>query len=171
MLLSVHSPGILTGQPLGDIVQIQMHASNTGGPFGIGAYFDDITVYFADDAFTDVGQGLAGTHGVPTLEAHGMLESGTLLTLALDDALEDTTATLVIGFSVLGAPFKGGVMVPQPTLLLSGLPTGPAGSLALASTWPAGIPSGFTLALQTWVVDPAGPAGFAASNGTVGTTL
>jgi hypothetical protein len=169
-LLSVESRGILTGQPLGDIVQIQMQASNTGGPFGVGAFFDDLTVTFADDAFVDVGQGLAGTHGVPELQAHGTLEAGSLLTFALDGALENTTATLVVGFTVLGAPFKGGVLVPQPSLLVSGLSTGAQGALALSATWPAGVPPAFTLALQAWLADPAGPAGFSASNGVVGTT-
>jgi hypothetical protein len=169
-LLSVHSPGILTGEPLGDIVSIQMQASNSGGPFGVGAYFDDITVTFADDAFTDVGQGLAGTHGVPVLEAHGMLEPASLLTLSLDGALEHGTATLVAGLSVLGAPFKGGVLVPQPTLLLAGLPTGPDGAFELSTIWPPGALPAFTLVCQAWIVDPAGPAGFAASNGVVGST-
>jgi hypothetical protein len=171
VLLSVDSPGVLTGEPLGDIVHIQLQASNSGGGAGgIGAYFDDITVTFADDAFVDVGQGLAGAHGVPALAAHSTLLPGSLLTIALDGALEHAPATLVAGFSVLGAPFKGGVMVPQPTLLVSLPSTGPDGALALSAAWPAGVPPGFTLAMQWWIVDPAGPIGLAASNGSVGTT-
>jgi hypothetical protein len=38
------------------------------------------------------------------------------------------------------------------------------------STWPAGLPSGFTFILQCWQKDPAGVAGFSASNGLGGTT-
>jgi hypothetical protein len=45
-----------------------------------------------------------------------------------------------------------------------GLPTGPAGQLALNGVWPVGLPPGFSLYMQDWVVDPGGPAGLAASN-------
>jgi hypothetical protein len=56
-------------------------------------------------------------------------------------------------------------MVPTPSLILSGLTTSGAGALALSATWPAGIPPGFGAVFQYWIHDPAGPAGFAASNG------
>ena len=122
-------------------------------------------------AFTDLGQGLAGTHGTPALTGEGTLLPHTPLALTLGGALENTTAWLVLGFAELGAPFKGGTLVPDPSppALIVALPTGPAGALALPGSWPAGIPSGFSLYAQAWVQDPAGPVGFAASNAVHGT--
>jgi hypothetical protein len=71
----------------------------------------------------------------------------------------------VVGFSGLFAPFKGGTLVPKPDLLLGPFPTSGAGQLVLPGTWPAGLPGLLTFWFQAWIQDPAGPVGFAASNG------
>jgi hypothetical protein len=76
----------------------------------------------------------------------------------------------VIGLSTLHAPFKGGVMVPELDVLITGLVTNGSGSLVLSATWPSGLPSTVTAYYQYWIADPAGPAGFAASNALSGTT-
>jgi hypothetical protein len=115
------------------------------------------------DPWADLGQALAGTNGDPLLVGGGSLADGTLVSLTLSNALANTTTTLVIGLSQLNAPFKGGVMVPNPDFLIFLLPTGPAGTLPLAATW-AALPSGFVVTFQHWISDPAGPVGFAASN-------
>jgi outer membrane protein assembly factor BamB len=115
--------------------------------------------------WSDVRSGLAGTHGVPCLLGEGTLEPGSPGSLALTDALENTTAALFVGVAELNAPFKGGTLVPAPTLLILGLGTGPAGAITLPFTWPGGLPSGFPIWFQFWVIDPAGPAGLSASNG------
>jgi hypothetical protein len=121
-------------------------------------------------AFTDLGQGLAGAGGVPLLVGDGTLVGGTTATLTLTGAAASTTSALFIGLSSLGAPFKGGVMVPHPDVLILGLPTGLAGSVVLSATWPMGLPSGFDTWYQHWITDATGPAGFAASNALLGTT-
>ena len=113
----------------------------------------------------DLGFGLAGTHGEPQLAGTGSLVGGAPLVLVLGSALENVPSYLVVGFGQLGAPFKGGVLVPAVDLLLAGLPTGPGGQLSLETTWPLGLPPVFALYFQFWLPDPAGPAGFAASNG------
>ncbi len=115
----------------------------------------------------DLGDSLAGTHGAPLMAGAGTLIDGDPLSLTLSNALENTTATLVVGFSQLNAPFKGGVLVPNPDLLVDGLPTGPGGGFTLNSAWPSGIPSGFSLIVQPWIVDGAGPAGLASGNGLI----
>jgi hypothetical protein len=114
-----------------------------------------------------VGSGLAGSNGTPHWSGLGTLQSQTPLALTLAHAKPGAPLTLVLGTSVLEAPFKGGTMVPQPQLLIAGLAANATGALALSTTWPAGIPSGFLLATQCWIVDPAGPAGLSASNGLV----
>jgi len=114
--------------------------------------------------FTDLGNGLAGTNGVPTLEGLGPLTAGSAVSLTLDDAVASATWWLIIGFSQFDAPFKGGVLVPAPNLLLGPLPT-LGGSLPLLDTWPPGLPPGLALYFQGWISDAAGPKGFAATNG------
>ena len=120
--------------------------------------------------WSDLRDALAGTNGIPLLDGSGSLAAETEVTLSLVNALEDSTAFLVAGATDISASFKGGVLVPAPDIVLAGLPTGPAGTLALASTWPAGVPSGTAIAFQHWVLDGAGPKGFAASNAVEGTT-
>jgi hypothetical protein len=117
-----------------------------------------------DLAWIDLGQGLAGTLGAPLLHATGTPAAGQPVTLALSFARPGSVAALFVGLSAGSAPFKGGTLVPSPDLLVAGLPVDGAGTSTLAATWPAGVPAGLALYLQEWVVDPLGPAGFAASN-------
>ena len=120
------------------------------------------------DAWTDLGRGVAGVAGVPLLTAHGALLGGHPFSLAISGAKPSGSATLVAGFSALNAAFKGGTLVPNPDVLVTGLPLDGAGALSLASAWPLGTPSGFSLWLQAWVADAAAVKGFAASNALVG---
>lgn len=116
----------------------------------------------------DLGGGVAGA-SLPKLEGIGNLIAGTLVRLRLTNAAANAPTTLVIGLSALNAPFKGGVMVPNPDAIVFGLLTNGAGALQLSANWPAGLPAGLTSYYQHWVTDPAGPFGFAASNGLSGT--
>ena len=121
----------------------------------------------ANDAWTDLGAALAGTHGAPTLVGTGPLVAGTPVSLTAAGLRAQSTAFLVIGLSQIDAPFFGGTFVPAPDLVLA-LPTGgsvgvPA-ALVLADDWPAGVPHGTDIAFQVWVEDPAAPFGYAGSN-------
>ncbi len=118
----------------------------------------------APNPWEDLGNGLGGLTGLPALDATGWLAASSPLTLALTNARPGAAATLVVGFSAINAPFKGGVLVPAPALVLSGLPINGAGSLILPALWPAGVPSGFPLLFQYWIQDAAGTLGWAASN-------
>jgi hypothetical protein len=136
---------------------------------------DDVVAAFRPtvvplDAFTDLGQALAGAHGLPHLLGTGSMTAPHPVSLSLGNALENSIATLVIGFSALNAPFKGGTLVPQVDVLISGLPTDGTGSTLVSAPWPAGFPSAFSTWYQFWIIDPAGPSGFAASNALQGTT-
>jgi hypothetical protein len=123
----------------------------------------------ASGPWLNVGQALAGAHGAPLLQGGGNLGAGSAVSLALSAALEHAPATLVVGLSAVNAPFKGGVLVPMPDLLLGGLTTDGTGALLLAGTWPAGVPSGLAFWTQAWIVDAAGPKGLSASNALKGT--
>jgi hypothetical protein len=87
------------------------------------------------------------------------------VTLALSSARPSAPSWLVIGFSAASLPFKSGVLVPSPDLVLGAFPTSAGGALVLPGTWPAGLPGLVTLWFQSWIQDPAAPEGFAASNG------
>ncbi|MHC5212836.1 MAG: hypothetical protein ACYTG2_19185 [Planctomycetota bacterium] len=141
----------------------------TGLPLGFfgGIHLDAIQV----DAqpWTDLGDALAGTYGDPLLAGSGPLLGNEPVTLTLTNALENATTGLVIGLSVVNAPFKGGVLVPDTDLILL-FATDGGGSLVLPATWPPGVPPASTFAFQAWIQDPAGPAGYAASNGLSGAT-
>jgi hypothetical protein len=130
----------------------------------------DGTLGGSPDPWTDLGGALGGTAGLPQLQGSSLLCGGDTVTLTLDDALPDSTTTLVIGLAALNAPFKGGTLVPDPLLYVFGLPTGPAGQLVLSAPWPVGLPGGLVSYYQHWIVDAAGPAGFSASNGLSGVT-
>ncbi len=122
--------------------------------------------------WVDLGSGLAGTYGTPLLVGTGDLQGGDPLEISLTNALEDTTAWLIVGFSELNASFKGGTMVPDfnaPGFFVP-LSTGALGEIVIPGIWPLGVPSDFSLYLQYWIEDPAGPVSFSASNAISGTT-
>ena len=124
---------------------------------------------FKTSRFTNLGHALAGTQGNPTLGGAGCLTGGSTVTLSLTRARPGASTTLLIGASALNAPFKGGILVPNPTLQIFGLVTNPAGALTLSGTHPMGLPSGANIFYQFWIPDPLGPVGFAASNGMAAT--
>ncbi len=142
---------------------------------GQESFHDTVAVTVAHAAspwglWSDLQQGLAGTHGVPSLVGSGGLLAGQPIRIEMAGALESTPTMLIAGLSAVSLPFKGGLLVPNPQLLVPGPTTSAAGSLLLTATWSPGVPPGVTLFLQAWNVDGAGPVGLSASNGIVGTT-
>ena len=114
--------------------------------------------------WTEVEVGLAGGAGEPRLVVQGAPQAGAPIVLGITHTLPSALVQLVIGFAQVNLPFKGGVLVPAPALLLP-LPTNAQGMFLIKTSWPAGVPAGTPLVLQGWMPDPAGPAGFAATNG------
>jgi hypothetical protein len=94
---------------------------------------------------------------------------GKTIKLRLQNVPAALPAALIAGLTNLSAPFKGGILVPSPSIIVTPLITTPAG-LTLSATWPAPFPSGVDIYFQFWIADPAGPAGFSASNAVRGTT-
>ena len=138
-----------------------------GGPFGVAGFIASLE----DLPWTNLFNGLAGTGGLtPKLLGEGDLTPGAATTLTLTDARANSNAWAVLGFTELNAPFKSGVLVPTPDLLLGPFTTSGTGELVLGAPWPAGLPSGFGTWWQHWIQDPAAPKGFAASNGVKSTT-
>jgi hypothetical protein len=120
-------------------------------------------------SWTDLGSGLPGTAGTPVLTGSGYLIDGSSASFALAQAKPLTVSPLVIGLSAINAPFKGGTLVPMPDFILP-LFSDFNGNASIATTWPAGVPAGFSTYFQWWVQDAAASAGYAASNGLAATT-
>jgi hypothetical protein len=111
----------------------------------------------------DLGHALPGVAGAPLQTASGAMIAGAPFIVSLAQAKAFASAYLVTGVVAITAPFKGGVLVPRPDLLLA-FGTNAVGGAVLGGQWPPGLPPGASLYLQWWIADPAGPAGFAASN-------
>jgi hypothetical protein len=111
----------------------------------------------------DLGYALAGTLGEPVLKASGSLASESALFLSLTNALPAQHCYLVIGAGTSYLPYKGGTLVPFPSLLVE-YSTGSAGAVSIAAHFPPGVPAGVFLVLQFWCNDPGAPAGRSGSN-------
>ena len=131
--------------------------------FGYTFAIDTVEGNVVQGDWANLGQALAGTNGLPRALGTGTLFGGDPVTVTLVQALPNTTAAVILGFSELSAPFEGGVLVPFPDRILF-FPTDGSGTLSGTTTWPEGVPSGTELYVQFWIVDPGGPVGLAASN-------
>ena len=124
----------------------------------------------ADGSVADLGAvpfhpwTLLGTE-VALLEGLGPLAAGEELTLVLKYARPSTPAWLLLGFSELGTPFKGGTLWPNPEIVAGPIVTTQFGTLLLTGEWPSGLPTGFSFWSQFWWQEPGNPAGWGSSNG------
>ena len=143
------------------ILQWVFHANGIQNA-GQGWLIDNVLVTNSG-GWTDLGLGLAGVAGVPLLSGSGTLEPGSDAAVHLGDAARSSQAMLVVGLERIDAAFKGGVLVPSPDVLIP-LATDAAGTLALNTIWPSGVPAGTELFLQCWIQDATNPLGWSASN-------
>jgi hypothetical protein len=120
------------------------------------------------EPWQNMGGGVGGTAGRPWLEGTGSLVGGESFVLEMSVALPGAPAWFVLGQQKNETPFKGASLSPDPDLVIGPLLVQPAGTLALHSTWPAGLPSGFQLWAQCWILDPGAVEGWAASNTLLG---
>ena len=114
--------------------------------------------------WSDQGFGLAGTHGVPKLDATGLLIQNETIRFHLGNALASTFGFHIVGVNSVFANFRGGTLVPAPDLLVP-IFTDANGEADLSFALPNNLPAGVQIFVQTWVSDAAGPLGAAASQG------
>ncbi|MCB9896968.1 MAG: FG-GAP repeat protein [Planctomycetes bacterium] len=119
--------------------------------------------------WSDLGHSLDGALGEPLLDVGGSLLPDSILHAVTSNLPPFAVANLVLGFSALEAPFKGGVLVPEADVVLRMKADG-SGVDAVDLPWPAGFPSGTSIWLQTWTKDVSGPQGFSATRAVVGVT-
>jgi sugar lactone lactonase YvrE len=110
-------------------------------------------------------QGAKPTDGSgPLLTGEGSLCSGDGWLLQVSGARPDAPGALVLGYSELSIPFKGGTLVPFPDELIS-IQLDDAGATDLSGTWPPGIPPGLSAWLQAWIPEPPSTPGYHVTNG------
>jgi hypothetical protein len=163
---SLAVPGDLDGDGRPDLV-IGAPGSFDGGGASTGALW---VVFLNAGVWETIPGGVSGTHGLPLITGAGTMVEGEPASVSLSGALENAPAGLFLGFSQLGAPFKGGVLVPNNDILLDGLVTSAAGAIDLATVWPPAIPAGTGVWYQYWIADGAALKGLAASDGLKGTS-
>jgi FG-GAP-like repeat len=120
----------------------------------------------ADNPWASIGGGIPGAVGQPRLMATGDPAPGQILHLEVAHVRPGALALLVAGVGFLDQPFKGGHLVPVPTIVT---PVGAAdglGQLHLAGAWPPSVPSGAKIWLQVFFADPGAVHGFSATGGT-----
>lgn len=118
----------------------------------------------------DVGGGLSGADGVPTLGGSGTMLPGTPCELDVRHLRAGAPTLLVVGFSALELPLLGGTLVPFPDVVQPAGAADAEGALRIPFTWPASASSGLEAWFQVWAFDDQAPLGLSASNGLRGTT-
>lgn len=116
-----------------------------------------------ESPWSTLGGAVGGAAGAPLLQAEGQLVAGTPMAFVVDGAPALAGGSYVIGATAIGVPFKGGVLVPAPDLLLP-VATDALGAIETAFTVPGGLPSGAALFVQCWLSDASAPSKFAGSN-------
>lgn len=112
--------------------------------------------------FVGWGQALPGTNGLPVLHGSGNVAPNQNITVRMSGALANAPCVQVLGFVPGYMSVLGGVLVPNPDVLLPGV-TSPTGELALTLPWPP-VPPPLGAFFQYAVLDPAAVRGLALSN-------
>jgi len=132
-----------------------------------GTLLSDTWDLLDEGEFVDVGPGIGGSLGPPTLSGSGDLSAGSPagFTLTIGNALPTTPTLLLASLSNAAMPFKDGTLYPFPTFAIIPLVTDPGGAASLAGAIPAGTPSGTTIYLQAWLADASAPKRASGTNG------
>lgn len=163
----------LGAQGVPSIVDVAMAMSDDGSVI-VGRYgFFPSKAYIFNagiDPWQDAGAGLAGVAGVPLMIGSGDLNVGSLATLDTSSAAPSASAWLIIGLTNLSVSFKGGLLVPNPEIILGPFSTDATGALSLSSLWPPSVPTNTETWWQMWIQDTAAVKSFSATNGLLSTT-
>ena len=161
----------LAGLDAGECLYFALDAGSTDLPTTVGAY--DPTYNGGFDTFVAkfelplapwkvLAGGLMGAVDVPNLAGRGPLTPGSPARLSVRGAAASEPASIILGLLEANVPFKGGTMVPMPTLIVP-LATNPQGELDLPFTW-VSAPAGINLFVQVWIKDTGATTGYSATN-------
>lgn len=112
--------------------------------------------------FVGWGQALAGSNGLPVLHGSGSIAPNQNFTVRMSGAIANAPCVQVIGFLPGYMSLLGGVLVPNPDVLLFGQ-TSPAGEFSLTLQWPP-VPPFYGVFFQYAMLDPLAVQGVSLSN-------
>jgi len=161
--LVINNPTTLTvTTPAGSSGPADVTANGGGSSTIIGGFS-----YVNFGSFTNIGPGVGGILGVPSLTGTGDLTpgSGTGFTITTSNGFPLSAATMFVGLFQSALPFKGGTFYTAPILLSISIGTDIFGGINLPGVIPAGVPSGTNVFVQTWVQDMFAPFGASGTNG------
>jgi hypothetical protein len=143
--------------------------TDPGVEFG-GWNVDDFSIVslgpVAGGLFIPYGLGTPGVSGTPLLVGSGTAAPGGTITLTTTNAKPSAVGTLFIGTSQASIPALGGTFLVGNVIATAGILTNGAGAAVVVGTLPNDPNiSGIQINLQHWLLDPAGPAGKAGTNG------
>jgi hypothetical protein len=110
-----------------------------------------------------MGHELPGASGPPRLWMTGLLSQGETVSARVTDAPASANGLLFLGGAEANLPFKGGVLVPQPTLVLP-IATDALGGATFVATVLSPLPPGLDLYVHAWLADATAPAGVSATS-------
>jgi len=114
--------------------------------------------------WTDLGGGIAGSQGTPSLQGTGALSPGTPGSLEISNTPPFAGALLFFSLVEVSVPFKGGLLQAYPPIAEYFFPLGPTGLSFPWASWPGVLQPGVELYLQVAVQDPTAPKGVALSD-------
>jgi len=101
----------------------------------------------------------------PRLSGAGPLKPNTVVTLFAQDVPANGLVTLVAGLVRIDLPFRGGVLVPSPDLVVPGFVSDSSGNFEAGFLLPHNVPMGTDFYLQGWAAEPLSPTGLVSTNG------
>lgn len=120
--------------------------------------------------WADLGGGLAGAQGIPSLQGFGALSPGTPGSFEITGTPPFAPAILFFSLIQVGVPFKGGVLQAYPPLAEYIINLGPAGLSMPWGSWTNSLPPGVDMYFQLAVKDQAAVKGVSITNLLRGTT-
>jgi hypothetical protein len=117
--------------------------------------------------WTNLGNGLAGVSGIPSLSGTGSPQPGGTINLNLTNAAPNSFGAVLANVSALYLPFLGGTVVPSiaGAAIIVPFTTDPSGAIAtISAPWPTTAPDCTVFYFQAATLDGAAPFGFSFSN-------
>ncbi len=117
--------------------------------------------------WNDLGNGTAGTPGVPTLTGVGTPALGAPLSVQLSGGLPSTFGGVVASSQTFFVPVLGGILVPRNNVVLV-FATDGNGAATIDFLWPTNTPPCTAIYFQALLIDAGAPAGWSFSNAIAG---
>jgi hypothetical protein len=114
--------------------------------------------------WADLGGGLAGSLGTPSLQGTGALSPGSPGSLEITQTPPSAGVLLFFSLIDVSVPFKGGVLQAYPPIAQYFFVLGPSGLSIPWTSWPSALHPGVEMYFQLAVQDPTAAKGVSLSN-------